>query len=110
MGWRYRCAGNPDGPETLFVTGRRGTHRAQTVDWLARHVEPSLPPDWYDTRLYTRSKTDRRLDHTVKQAILGKIREAGYAPVLAVENSATVAQMYRTAGLRTLVVEARPAE
>ncbi len=28
----------------------------------------------------------------------------GYAPVLAVENSATVAQMYRAAGLRTLLV------
>ena len=51
-----------------------------------------------------RSKTDRRPDHTVKQAILGKIREAGYAPVLAVENSATVAEMYREAGLRTLLV------
>lgn len=48
--------------------------------------------------------TDRRPDHTVKQAILGKIRAAGYEPVLAVENSATVAQMYRAVGLRTLRV------
>ena len=32
------------------------------------------------------------------------IRAAGYAPVLAVEDSGPVAEMYRAAGLRTLLV------
>ncbi len=99
-------ADTPDGPDVLFVTARRGSHRVHTVEWLARHVEPSLSHDWYDTRLYMRGKTDRRPDHVVKHAILGKIREAGYQPVLAVEDSEQVAAMYREAGVRTLLIEA----
>ena len=89
----------------MFVTGRRATHRTHTVEWLARHVAPSPPHDWYDTRLYMRGKTDRRPDHVVKQSILRKIRETGCEPVLAVENSEPVAEMFREAGVRVLLVE-----
>ena len=98
-------ADNPDGPDVLFVTGRLDTHRVHTVEWLARHVAPSLSHDWYNTRLYMRGKGDRRPDHVLKRSMLRNILETGYEPVLAVENSETVAEMFREAGVRVLLVE-----
>ena len=50
--------------------------------------------------------TDRRPNHVAKRATPGRIRKAGYEPVLAIENSERVAAMYREAGLRVLLVEA----
>lgn len=81
----------------FIVTGRGQEQEAMTVDWLARHAIS------YD-KLYMRPRGDRRPDTTIKQEILGEVRAAGFEPLFAIEDRATVTAMWRENGVRCLQV------
>jgi len=89
--------------EVYFLSGRNDVVRAETVEWLQKHVHE----DWdYDERLVMRKANDRRPDTEVK---LEMVQELGLTPddVLCVlDDRQCVVDMWRANGFRCLQVEA----
>ena len=81
----------------VLCTGRDEKCRVDTVKWLG---DNDIPWD----ALYMRSEGDRRDDDIVKFELLEQIYEAGYEPVLVLEDRDRVVKMWRSAGLRCLQV------
>lgn len=81
----------------LIVTARpdRPDWRRTTLDWLDVHGIP------YD-RIYFRPEGDTRQDQLVKAAILQRILDEGYEPVLVVDDRPQVVKMWRAHGITTL--------
>jgi len=89
--------------EVYILSGRNDVVRAETIEWLQKHVHE----DWdYDTRLVMRKANDRRPDTVVK---LEMVRELGLTPddVLCVlDDRQCVVDMWRENGYRCLQVQA----
>ena len=89
--------------KVYILSGRNDVVRAETVDWLQRHVDE----DWdYDELLVMRKADDRRPDTEVK---LGMVRELDLTPddVLCVlDDRQCVVDMWRENGFRCLQVDA----
>ena len=89
--------------KVYFLSGRNDVVRAETVDWLQRHVHE----DWdYDELLVMRKANDRRPDTEVK---LEMVQELGLTPddVLCIlDDRQCVVDMWRANGFRCLQVEA----
>ena len=89
--------------EVYFLSGRNDVVRAETVQWLQKHVHE----DWdYDTRLVMRKNGDFRPDTEVK---LEMVQELGLTPddVLCIlDDRQCVVDMWRANGFRCLQVEA----
>lgn len=85
------------GIKIVLCTARDEKCRQDTVDWLLEHDVP------YDA-LFMRRKGDRRDDDIIKFELLDKIRDAGYDPILVLEDRERVVKMWRRAGLRCLQV------
>ena len=89
--------------EVYFLSGRNDVVRAETVEWLQKHVHE----DWdYDTRLIMRKNGDFRPDTEVK---LEMVQELGLTPddVLCIlDDRQCVVDMWRANGFRCLQVEA----
>jgi uncharacterized HAD superfamily protein len=81
----------------VLCTARDEKCRQDTLDWL---TENDIP---YHA-LYMRKLGDRRDDDIVKFELLEQIYEAGYEPVLVLEDRDRVVKMWRSAGLRCLQV------
>lgn len=81
----------------VMCTARDEKCRNDTVKWLEENDIP------YDA-LYMRKKGDRRDDDIIKFELLEQIYEAGYEPVLVLEDRSRVVRMWRDAGLRCLQV------
>lgn len=87
-----------DGRAVLVVTGREFIWRDLTLDWLARHDLP------YD-ELVMRIVGDYRGDHVIKAEMLARLRDDGYAPSEAWEDSDDIVELWRS---EDLVVHAPP--
>jgi len=89
--------------KVYILSGRNDVVRAETVDWLQRHVDE----DWdYDELLVMRKADDRRPDTEVK---LDMVRELDLTPddVLCVlDDRQCVVDMWRENGFRCLQVDA----
>ena len=85
------------GIKIVLCTARDEKCRKDTIQWL---VENDIP---YDA-LYMRKLGDRRDDDIIKYELLQEIREAGYNPILALEDRDRVVKMWRAAGIRCLQV------
>ncbi len=89
--------------KVYFLSGRNDVVRAETVDWLQRHVHE----DWdYDELLVMRKNGDFRPDTEVK---LEMVQELGLTPddVLCIlDDRQCVVDMWRANGFRCLQVEA----
>lgn len=81
----------------VLCTARDEKCRQDTIDWL---LEYDIPFHC----LYMRKEGDRRDDDIVKFELLEQIYEAGYEPVLVLEDRNRVVRMWRDAGLRCLQV------
>ena len=81
----------------VLCTARDEKCRQDSIDWLEAHDIP------YDA-LYMRKQWDRRDDDIVKFELLEQIYEAGYEPILVLEDRDRVVKMWRSAGLRCLQV------
>lgn len=82
----------------IFVTGRRDTHRAQTVEWLEKHC-PLAAPGYYT--LIMRRAGDTRTDVEVKE----EIYDIGIAPtrdvVAAFEDRPRIIELWKRKGIPT---------
>ena len=76
----------------VLCSGRPEIYRPQTETWLKRH---SIK---YEV-LYLREAEDKRSDDLVKSEMLNSIRGDGLEPWIAVEDRASVVQMWRAEGL-----------
>lgn len=82
----------------VLCTARDEMCRHDTLDWLYSHEIP-----WDE--LYMRKEGDRRDDDIVKFELLQEIYEAGYEPILVLDDRDRVVKMWRAAGLRCLQVQ-----
>jgi hypothetical protein len=85
------------GIKIVLCTARDEKCRPETIEWLNANDIP------YDA-LYMRKLGDRRNDDIVKFELLEQIYEAGYKPILVLEDRDRVVKMWRAAGLRCLQV------
>ena len=89
--------------EVYILSGRNEVVRAETIEWLKKHVHE----DWdYDELLVMRKANDRRPDTEVK---LDMVRQLGLTPedVLCVlDDRQCVVDMWRANGFRCLQVNA----
>ena len=81
----------------VLCTARDEMCRQDTIDWLIKYDIPFHC-------LYMRKEGDRRDDDIVKFELLQEIYEAGYEPVLVLDDRDRVVKMWRSAGLRCLQV------
>lgn len=79
----------------ILATGRMEKQRDKTQEWLTFH-------DIQHDGLFMRQTDDFRVDSVVKQELLAEIRQAGFEPVLVVDDRASVVKMWREAGLLCL--------
>lgn len=92
------CQRLDEGYPVLLCTGRPERMRVVTMRWLNRHHVPYR-------KMYMRPNDDRSDDHLVKQVMLAKIREQGYAPILAVDDRPSVIKMWRENGVPCLAMD-----
>jgi uncharacterized HAD superfamily protein len=85
------------GINIVLCTARDEKCREDTLNWLQYNDIP------FDA-LYMRKLGDRRDDDIVKFELLEQIYEAGYNPILVLEDRNRVVKMWRSAGLRCLQV------
>ncbi len=89
--------------EVYFLSGRNDVVRAETIEWLQKHIHE----DWdYDELLIMRKADDRRPDTEVK---LEMVQELGLTPddVLCIlDDRQCVVDMWRKNGFRCLQVDA----
>ena len=71
----------------LIVTARGAAFRNQTAFWLAMHDIPS-------DMLFMRPVGDQRPDFEVKTDILSRIRDLGFAPVIAFDDNPNVIALW----------------
>lgn len=95
----------------LYAAAERGDGIDAVIIVTARHDDPKyrqLTVDWLELHgiryhaLYMRRNDDYRRDHLVKADILQQIIDAGYEPVLAVDDRPEVVRMWRDHGITTL--------
>lgn len=108
--WLTLAALARSGARVAFVTGRNEGVRKVTYDWLRgaglgqpcavrRHAQylwrrtDDRPP------LLMRSSGDRRPSAEVKRDLLGQLRSMGWKPMIAFEDRADDARMWRSEGL-----------
>lgn len=84
------------GAAVVFCSGREDSCRAQTEEWLDRHVGWASP-------LFMRSADDKRRDSVVKRELLDEIG-ALYAVRGVIDDRKQVVEMWRAAGLTCLQV------
>jgi len=98
------CRAKLLGGRTFYIlSGRNDVVRAETVQWLQKHVRGDCD---YDTHLIMRKADDRRPDTEVK---LEMVRELGLTPddVLCIlDDRQCVVDMWRENGFRCLQVNA----
>lgn len=81
--------------DALFVTGRTDDVRDKTLTWLKIQLG-----DWMTSEdLYMRPSGDHRADTIVKSELLDQIIAAGWTPVMAFEDRASVVTMWRERGV-----------
>ena len=78
--------------EIVIVTGRSDECRKATADWLSKHEIDYVS-------LHMRKAGDRRPDYIVKLEILVQLRSQNYLPIMAFEDRASVASMWRENGV-----------
>lgn len=85
----------------IFCSGRPERIRALTTKWLLHFSFLAKEPheEGNGWPLYMRADGDFREDSIIKRELLGRIREDGYDPVLAIDDRKRVVDMWRTEGL-----------
>lgn len=81
----------------IIVTARKEMRRTDTEGWLKRH---GIPWDL----LFMRGDKDHRAPEDVKREILNDIRNKGFNPVVAVDDSPKIIEMFKEEGLKTILV------
>lgn len=85
-------AAHASGQAVLVVTSREFVWRDLTLDWLQEHEVP------YD-QLVMRIVGDFRPDHVVKAEMLDQLEKDGFTVTRAWEDSADVAELWRSRGI-----------
>lgn len=85
------------GFDVLVVTARAAKWRNQTAFWLAMNEIPS-------EALFMRRNGDSRKDYIVKSEILQQIREAGWNPILAIDDNPHVIVLWQENNIPTITV------
>jgi predicted secreted acid phosphatase len=83
----------------IFLTGR--AERDISIEWLCRHT--AIPRDKVEKSLYTRRAGDFRKDHEVKFELYCDFIEPHYRVVLAVDDKKSIADLWRSLGIPTLL-------
>ena len=86
------------GARLVLATGRYEHHRAMTESWLAHHGKDSFAR----VPLFMRENGDSRGDDVIKIEMLGKIRSAGFTPLVTIDDRDRVVKAWRAAGLTCL--------
>lgn len=86
------------GHTIILCSGRSEKDRKATEEWLVKHEFT------FYVKLYMRAAMDYRPDYIIKEELLGKMREEGYAPKMAIDDRSSVVAMWRRNGLRCLQV------
>lgn len=77
----------------VICTTRPSKYRSLTEKWMEMHSIPT------PMELFMRGTGDHRQDHVVKRQMLQEIRQEGLNPIFAVEDRASVVEMWRECGL-----------
>lgn len=80
------------GLSIVLCSGREGTMKDKTIDWLSNH---SIPWDGF----YIRGIKDYRNDDIIKSELLDQILEDGWNPIAVVDDRPRVVRMWRSRGL-----------
>ena len=87
------------GHRIIIATGRTKSEKDGTLDSLRRYI-----PFIDDVPLYMRSDGDFRKDTVVKSAMLDKMLDAGYKPVMVFDDRPSVIDMWHDRGLKVMDV------
>lgn len=87
------------GSRILIATGRTESEKDGTLDSLRTYI-----PFIDDVPLYMRSDGDFRKDTVVKSAMLDKMLDAGYKPVMVFDDRPSVIDMWHGRGLKVMDV------
>ncbi|MGQ7261911.1 phosphatase domain-containing protein [Vreelandella sp. V005] len=84
------------GQQIIICSGRPDSHRVHTQRWLERHTIP------FDA-MYLRPEGDDHVDdEAVKEALLARMRNDGFAPWLVLDDRDAVVAQWRALGLTCL--------
>ena len=84
------------GQQIVICSGRPDSHREHTQRWLERHTIP------FDA-MYLRPEGDDHVDdEAVKEALLARMRNDGFAPWLVLDDRDAVVAQWRALGLTCL--------
>ena len=86
-----------NGKRIVFMSGRDGSCREETIKWLSRHVVEG-------PELYMREADDSRKDSIVKQELYEKYIEPSYDVFVVLDDRNQVVDMWRSLGLICLQV------
>lgn len=81
-----------EGLPIVIVSARHEDYREHTTRWLDMHGIPYVA-------IYMRKNNDFRVDVVVKEEILDQIIHAGYEPILAIDDSPAIVEMWRSYGI-----------
>ena len=87
------------GHRIIIASGRTKSEKDGTLDSLRRYI-----PFIDDVPLYMRSDGDFRKDTVVKSAMLDKMLDAGYKPVMVFDDRPSVIDMWHDRGLKVMDV------
>ena len=87
------------GHRIIIASGRNKSEKDGTLDSLRRYI-----PFIDDIPLYMRSDGDYRKDTIVKSAMLDKMIDAGYKPVMVFDDRPSVIDMWHDRGLKVMDV------
>lgn len=92
----YRTKGHP----VIFVSARPERCRADTVEWLVKH----LPVDFEYQALFMRKDHDKRDDTEVKQQVFDTYFKGKYPIEVVIDDRPKVIRMWRSNGLEVIDV------
>lgn len=90
---------NAAGHRIIIASGRSESEKDGTLDSLKRYI-----PFIDDVPLYLRSDGDYRKDTVVKSAMLDRMLDAGYKPVMVFDDRPSVIEMWHDRGLKVMDV------
>ena len=93
LGLAYHLAMETD---IVFVSGRSDQCRAQTLQWLNRHLGGLIV---LSGDLYMRREGDHRPDDIIKIELLEQLRADGWEPIMAFDDRQRVVDAWRAAGI-----------
>lgn len=98
-------AENDRAVDVLFVSGRPEKFRDLTTRWISDQLLANGDFKRISDKLFMRPNGNFKPDTIVKPMILSMIREAGFRPVMAFEERALAAKIWRDLGVPCLQTE-----